>query len=45
MKKFIATILTALLATAGFAQTVDAHAKAQKGAVWGEKRNNQPVDR
>src|SRR5437773_6854990 len=35
MKKFIATVLTALLATAGFAQTVDNHAKAKKGAVIG----------
>jgi len=35
MKKLIATILTALLATAGFAQTVDDHAKTKKGAVVG----------
>src|SRR6266576_3014090 len=35
MKKLIATVLTALLATAGFAQTVDDHAKAKKGAVVG----------
>jgi outer membrane protein OmpA-like peptidoglycan-associated protein len=35
MKKFIATVLTALLTTAGFAQTVDDHAKAKKGAVVG----------
>src|SRR5437764_12738438 len=35
MKKLIATILTALLATAGFAQTVDDHAKTKKGAVIG----------
>jgi phage tail tape-measure protein len=35
MKKFIATILTAFLATAGFAQTVDDHAKAKKCAVVG----------
>ena len=35
MKKLIATILTALLATSGFAQTVDDHAKAKKGAVVG----------
>ena len=35
MKKLIATILTALLATAGMAQTVDDHAKTKKGAVLG----------
>src|SRR5205085_4382950 len=35
MKKLIATVLTALLATAGFAQTVDDHAKTKKGAVIG----------
>lgn len=35
MKKLIATILTALLATAGFAQTVDDHAKTKKGAAIG----------
>jgi outer membrane protein OmpA-like peptidoglycan-associated protein len=35
MKKLIATILTALLTTAGFAQTVDDHAKTKKGAVVG----------
>ena len=35
MKKLIATVLTALLATAGFAQTVDDHAKTKKGAVVG----------
>src|SRR5207244_4673216 len=35
MKKLIATVLSALLATAGFAQTVDDHAKTKKGAVIG----------
>ena len=36
MKKYFASILTVLLvATAGFAQTVDEHAKAKKGAVIG----------
>src|ERR1041385_7919637 len=35
MKKLIATILTALLASPMFAQTVDDHAKAKKGAVLG----------
>src|SRR5207244_6553417 len=35
MKKLIATVLSALLATAGFAQTVDDHAKTKKGAVVG----------
>src|SRR5438046_2180687 len=35
MKKLMATMLTALLATAGLAQAVDDHAKAKKGAVVG----------
>jgi len=35
MKKLIAMVLTTLLATAGFAQTVDDHAKAKKGAIVG----------
>ena len=35
MKKYLATILTVLLATTGFAQTVDNHAKAKKGAAIG----------
>src|SRR5882724_5583536 len=35
MKKLWAMLLTALLATAGFAQTVDDHAKTKKGAVLG----------
>jgi len=35
MKKTIATMLTVLLATAGFAQTTDDHAKAKKGAIIG----------
>lgn len=36
MKKYLASILTVLLvATTGFAQTVDPHAKAKKGAIIG----------
>jgi len=35
MKKTLAFTLTVLLATAGFAQTTDDHAKAKKGAVIG----------
>src|SRR5438128_7425053 len=35
MKRLIAMLLTTLLATAGFAQTVDDHTKAKKGAVIG----------
>lgn len=36
MKKYVASLLTVLLvATTGFAQTVDAHAKAKKGAIIG----------
>src|SRR5438045_1520531 len=36
MKKYLASILTVLLvATTGFAQTVDEHAKAKKGAAIG----------
>lgn len=35
MKKTLATMLTVLLATAGFAQTTDDHAKAKKGAIIG----------
>src|SRR5438128_7737742 len=35
MKRLIAMLLTTLLATAGFAQTVDDHTKAKKGAVLG----------
>jgi outer membrane protein OmpA-like peptidoglycan-associated protein len=35
MKKLMATLMTALLATAGLAQTVDEHQKTKKGAVVG----------
>jgi outer membrane protein OmpA-like peptidoglycan-associated protein len=35
MKKFFAILLTTLMTTAGFAQTVDEHQKAKKGAVVG----------
>jgi outer membrane protein OmpA-like peptidoglycan-associated protein len=35
MKKLLATILSALLATSAFAQTTDDHAKTKKGAVIG----------
>ena len=35
MKKFIAVLLAAFMSTAAFAQTVDPHSKAKKGAVIG----------